>query len=1054
VAVVGEARIVVRAITTGVADDISRALREAQGGVDKEGKELGDRLSQGVNRGLKNKNPFGKLGEDAIKAREAFSKLQRKGFAVQTVMGTLAGSVGALIGALGGLVGAAGAAAPSLVAVGGAAIGLGLGMKLASFALKGVTGPLNKLNQSAGKTGKTVKQLREEMQQLKFDSEDAALSEKEAALNLEKARETLARVQDMPPNSMARREAELNYEQADLALRRAIDRNNDLKEEIENGPAQSAGAGTDPYAGLTASQKDFAKTLVDLKPKFDALREAVAKGFLPALRDAIKGLMSKNFPTLLDGFTKIGSALGGVIDKIYAVIDAADESGKLGSLFETSAIVIEKLGGAIANIFDVVLTLLDAAAPVTEEFVGWIEGMTTKFKTFVDDAASNGSLEKFFTDSAKFAKDFGAVFGNIFDGIGALIGDAFTEGSGASIMMQWLKDATAGFANIGADGKLHDFLADSATNATAMFSTLGKVLTVLMDLADNPNIKKFWDTLGSEENVKALTKILNDGADAGPVFADLIGQVTRLIAAFSDNQTLTTFFGVLKDVAKSMADFFNQPNVKGFIDAISKAHGWLLAIGLLAIIGKKALLIMLGSVLKPLMLVTGGFKKFGGILGAFKTGGFKGGLGKIGESFKKTGSDKDKFIDNLGKLDGKMDDTTKKTGGLKGMMKRLGDGFKAAGAKAKAIGSAIADVSKKLWANTVMVAKNIAGWIAQKAALIGSAIAQAAMRVATIAATAAQAALNFVMNLNPITLIVIAIAALVAGLIWFFTQTELGKQIWQGFVDFLIAAWNGIVEFFKAAGVVIMAIFKGIGDFFVAVWNGLVTAVKFVFDLIVGAINFYINIWVTIFKVAVAAIGAVWNGIVAVFKVIGGFIAGIWTGVVNGFKSGISGFIGFFKGVWNGITGFFKGFVNGLIGMVEGFINFFITGINNIISALGSLKINIPKWVPFVGGQTWGINIPKLAKVKLPRLAEGGVVSPSAGGTLAQIAEAGRPERVEPLDENGLSKRDKVLIDALSSGQAGGININVNPSQGMDETELASNISRILGFQLRAGGIA
>jgi len=110
--------------------------------------------------------------------------------------------------------------------------------------------------------------------------------------------------------------------------------------------------------------------------------------------------------------------------------------------------------------------------------------------------------------------------------------------------------------------------------------------------------------------------------------------------------------------------------------------------------------------------------------------------------------------------------------------------------------------------------------------------------------------------------------------------------------------------------------------------------------------------------------------------------------------------------------------------------------------------------VPLVGGQTWGIKISPIPKLKLPRLAAGGVVSPSAGGSMVTVAEAGRPERVEPLDQNGLSKRDKVLIDKLSGGGAGGINITVNPSQGMDEHELAANISRILGFQLRAGGIA
>jgi hypothetical protein len=96
-----------------------------------------------------------------------------------------------------------------------------------------------------------------------------------------------------------------------------------------------------------------------------------------------------------------------------------------------------------------------------------------------------------------------------------------------------------------------------------------------------------------------------------------------------------------------------------------------------------------------------------------------------------------------------------------------------------------------------------------------------------------------------------------------------------------------------------------------------------------------------------------------------------------------------------------------------------------------------------VGGFTLGLP-------DIPELAEGGVIMPSPGGTLARIGEAGRAERVEPLDESGLSKRDRAIITMLSGGQ-GGITVNVNPSPGMDEIELASVVSRQLALQLRRG---
>jgi hypothetical protein len=70
---------------------------------------------------------------------------------------------------------------------------------------------------------------------------------------------------------------------------------------------------------------------------------------------------------------------------------------------------------------------------------------------------------------------------------------------------------------------------------------------------------------------------------------------------------------------------------------------------------------------------------------------------------------------------------------------------------------------------------------------------------------------------------------------------------------------------------------------------------------------------------------------------------------------------------------------------------------------------------------------------------------------MAVIGEAGRPERVEPLDADGLSKRDKAMIDYMSGGTGRGITLNVYPSAGMDERELANLVSRQLAYQMRKG---
>jgi phage-related minor tail protein len=68
---------------------------------------------------------------------------------------------------------------------------------------------------------------------------------------------------------------------------------------------------------------------------------------------------------------------------------------------------------------------------------------------------------------------------------------------------------------------------------------------------------------------------------------------------------------------------------------------------------------------------------------------------------------------------------------------------------------------------------------------------------------------------NPIGLGVAAVSAAVAGLTWFFTQTETGKQMWSDFTGWISEKWQGVCDFFSGAG-----------DFFSDTWNNVTTGVE------------------------------------------------------------------------------------------------------------------------------------------------------------------------------------------------------------------------------------
>lgn len=99
---------------------------------------------------------------------------------------------------------------------------------------------------------------------------------------------------------------------------------------------------------------------------------------------------------------------------------------------------------------------------------------------------------------------------------------------------------------------------------------------------------------------------------------------------------------------------------------------------------------------------------------------------------------------------------------------------------------------------------------------------------------------------------------------------------------------------------------------------------------------------------------------------------------VDSIKAWFSGIGEWFKTtVLDPIINFFRNFVNGILTFVEGVVNGAINGINAVINAINRIHFDIPDWVPVIGGKSFGFNIPTVAQVALPRLADGAVLRPN-----------------------------------------------------------------------------
>lgn len=154
------------------------------------------------------------------------------------------------------------------------------------------------------------------------------------------------------------------------------------------------------------------------------------------------------------------------------------------------------------------------------------------------------------------------------------------------------------------------------------------------------------------------------------------------------------------------------------------------------------------------------------------------------------------------------------------------------------------------------------------------------------------------------------------------------------------------------------------------------------------------------------------------------------------------GFRNFWIGLWEKIKSCVKAVVdwikpvlNGVLSVIKGMFNGIAKGLNFLIRGLNKIKIDIPDWVPIIGGKKFGFNIPEI-----PLLAKGGIIDKP---TLAMVGEAGK-EAVVPLENNTQwinSLADK-LAGKLANNTTNHYTIN-NTFEKMETTQFALHKSNL-----------
>lgn len=190
-------------------------------------------------------------------------------------------------------------------------------------------------------------------------------------------------------------------------------------------------------------------------------------------------------------------------------------------------------------------------------------------------------------------------------------------------------------------------------------------------------------------------------------------------------------------------------------------------------------------------------------------------------------------------------------------------------------------------------------------------------------------------------------------------------------------------------------------------------------------LNFIIAIIETILNTIMffaSIIGGIFTTLISIlcapFQTLWDIVKDVFSGIINIVKGVYKVFKGIFTGdmktVFKGFQQIFKGIFESLWGIAKAPLNLIIRGINSLIKGANRIQFDVPNWVPGIGGQRWGFNIPQI-----PLLAKGTIVSKP---TPAIIGEAGK-EAVIPLENN--TEGLELIAEKIASKISGNGTVNV-----------------------------
>ena len=256
---------------------------------------------------------------------------------------------------------------------------------------------------------------------------------------------------------------------------------------------------------------------------------------------------------------------------------------------------------------------------------------------------------------------------------------------------------------------------------------------------------------------------------------------------------------------------------------------------------------------------------------------------------------------------------------------------------------------------------------------------------------------------SPVVLIGAAVAAVVAGFVQLYQQSE-------GFRKVINNTLASIAENLGAIGSVAASIWSDtvaplLADLWTMIqqiWTDLIAPIgALIGEGILAIVDLITGVMPTILSAVGAGLNGIADGIRGLIEIVGGVIDIIY-GIVEGFLTGD------WSRLWAGAGSVVTGIFDTIGGVIKGVVNLIISLINAVTGTLNLISIDVPE---VLGGGKIGFNIPQI-----PSLASGGVAYSEQIVRVGEYAGAGsNPELIAPQSilADTVEGANGTVVDAL-----------------------------------------